>query len=138
MAINWTDHNSRRTTMPFILNRRLFTDKTQTKILEDGDPAAAFLIGGEGTTLPDDIVKKYKLDESHRLKEEEVKTETADGAEKALTEADGVEEDDAQEAEEVDLESMSKAELQVYADEQGVEYKTSWSKQQIIEALQAE
>jgi hypothetical protein len=63
------------------LNRRLFTDATQTKVLEDGDPAASFLIGGRGTAIYDDQAKKYGLDESHRLKEgEEVEDEVADDA----------------------------------------------------------
>lgn len=112
--------------MSFILNRRLFTDATQTQILEDGDPAAAFLIGGRGTALYDDVAKKYGLDDSHRLKEDEPQAVEAKGAE-VETEEDA----DA----EVDLESMTKAELLAFAKEYGYEVKANWSKPQILEVL---
>jgi hypothetical protein len=56
---------------PFILNRPLYTDETKTKVLEEGDPEAAFVIGGKGSTVPPDEVEKYGLDESHRLIEED-------------------------------------------------------------------
>jgi hypothetical protein len=54
----------------FILNRPLYTDKGKTQVLEEGDPKAAFVIGGKGSTVSDDDVEKYKLDDSHREQEE--------------------------------------------------------------------
>jgi hypothetical protein len=55
----------------FKLNRALYTDKEKTLVLEEDDPRAAFVIGGKGSVVSEEDVKKYKLDDSHKLKEEE-------------------------------------------------------------------
>ena len=56
---------------PFRLNRPLYTDKSKTLVLEEGDPKAAFVIGGAGSPVDDVDVEKYGLDESHQYVEEE-------------------------------------------------------------------
>lgn len=55
----------------FKLNRPLSTDKTKTLVLEESDPRAAFVIGGKGSIVSDADVKKYGLDDSHQLVEED-------------------------------------------------------------------
>lgn len=40
------------------LDRRLWLNADRTKVVEDGDPEAAFLLGNEGTEIPDDEAKR--------------------------------------------------------------------------------
>lgn len=48
--------------MPIILDRPLYLDAAKSKIVEAGDPAARFLLGGKGSTISDEDVKFYGLD----------------------------------------------------------------------------
>ena len=55
----------------FIANRNLYLDRDKKRVLEEGDADARFVFVGEGGTIPDDDVAKYKLDDSYRLQSEE-------------------------------------------------------------------
>lgn len=46
--------------MPYKSDRRLFLDR-DGKVVEDGDPTAAFLLVGEGGELEDAIAQQYGL-----------------------------------------------------------------------------
>lgn len=46
--------------MPYKSDRRLFLDR-DGKVVEDGDPTAAFLLVGAGGELDDDIAQQYGL-----------------------------------------------------------------------------
>lgn len=48
--------------MPIILDRPLYLDAAKSKIVEAGDPAARYLLGGKGSTISDEDVKFYGLD----------------------------------------------------------------------------
>lgn len=41
-------------------DRRVFLDATKSKLVEDGDPKAAFLLAAEGAAVPDEFVSLYK------------------------------------------------------------------------------
>lgn len=79
------------------LNRALYTDKDKTLVLEEGDPKAAFVIGGEGSTVDAADVEKYGLDESHFISEEKPTDEDDD---KPADAAADVEEDETDEEDE--------------------------------------
>ena len=43
-------------------DRRLWLDATETRVVEDGDPDAAFLLaGGDGKVIPEDEVERLGL-----------------------------------------------------------------------------
>lgn len=46
---------------PLIADRRLYTDATQTIVLEEGDGRAAFVLCGPGSTIPSVTVKRLGL-----------------------------------------------------------------------------
>lgn len=122
---------------PFILNRALYTDASRSLVLEEGDARAAFVIGGAGSTIyPEDVIR-FGLDDSHRLVEpayedavEAFKVES--GEEPGLVDTTGEAEAD------VDLDSLTKAELIALAETRGVEIKSGWTKAEIIAALESE
>lgn len=41
-----------------LLDRKLWLTEDRAKVVEDGDPNAAFLLGNEGTEVPDDEAKR--------------------------------------------------------------------------------
>jgi hypothetical protein len=46
--------------MAYVSDRRLYLTRDD-KVVEEGDPTAAFLLVGEGCELPDDIAAQYGL-----------------------------------------------------------------------------
>lgn len=57
---------------PFIADRYLYLNADKTKVVEEGDPAARFVLAGPGSTIPDDEVKKYGLDKVKKKAAKEV------------------------------------------------------------------
>lgn len=49
--------------MPFTSDRRIWLTADKSKVVEDGDPAAAFLLVGEGGQLSDEEAEQYGLTE---------------------------------------------------------------------------
>ena len=47
--------------MGFTLDRRLWLTADQSRVVEDGDPAAAFLLGSAGKRVTDEVAKRYGL-----------------------------------------------------------------------------
>lgn len=43
------------------LDRKLWLTADRDKVVEDGDPEAAFLLGAEGATVPDDEAERLGL-----------------------------------------------------------------------------
>jgi hypothetical protein len=73
MSVDWTTRDQKREASvmaAFILNRPLYTDSEKKLVLEAGDSRAAFVIGGKGTPVDAEDVKRYGLDDSHRLADE--------------------------------------------------------------------
>lgn len=121
--------------MSFKLNRRLYTDSSKTLVLEEGDERAAFVIGGPGSPVTDEDVKRYKLDDSHRLKEEaEGETEEAKAESPAALAAEPEVE---VKADSSDLEALTVAQLKEVAAAEGVELTGASRKDDIISAIKA-
>jgi len=139
----------------FTLNRKLYTDSEKKMVLEEGDPRAAFVIGGKGSPVTDDDVKHYGLDDSHRLSEDEEAsmedaqaktrkatgdaTAPAAGADSAPDEPEGDGEgkgagDEAGASD--DLESLKVAELKELAEKEGVDLTGITLKADIIAAIE--
>lgn len=49
--------------MPITLDRFLYLDADKKKIVEEGDPAARFTLGGPGSVISDEDAKLYGLEE---------------------------------------------------------------------------
>ena len=49
------------TTMAFTSDRRLWLNADRSAVVEDGDPAAAYLLVGEGGEVPTAVVRQYGL-----------------------------------------------------------------------------
>lgn len=47
--------------MAYISDRRLWLNRDKSAVVEDGDPAAAFLLVGEGCELDEDTAATYGL-----------------------------------------------------------------------------
>lgn len=63
-----------------VADRRIYLDETETKLVEHGDPAAAYLLVGEGCEVHPNDVKKFGIREKNGVltwgeAEEEVETE---------------------------------------------------------------
>lgn len=43
------------------LDRKLWLTADKDRVVEDGDPAAAFLLGNEGTTVPNDEAERLGI-----------------------------------------------------------------------------
>jgi hypothetical protein len=52
-----------------VLNRRLYLNSDKTKVVEEGDTDAAFVFGGEGSTVSAEDVEKYKIPKRYFVKE---------------------------------------------------------------------
>lgn len=57
---------------PFIADRYLYLNADKTKVIEEGDPAARFVLAGPGSTIPDEDVKRYGLDKEKKKQAKEV------------------------------------------------------------------
>lgn len=66
----------------YTLERRLFLNADKTKVVEQGDPEARFVLGGEGSQIPNEDAVKYGL-----LPAKEAVKDTVPGEAKAVTEA---------------------------------------------------
>lgn len=51
------------------LDRKLWLTADREKVVEDGDPKAAFLLGNEGAEVPDDEAKRLGLTGSKKAAE---------------------------------------------------------------------
>lgn len=49
-----------------IADRRLWLDATRERVVEDGDPEAAFLLCSPGDELADELVERYGLKERRK------------------------------------------------------------------------
>jgi hypothetical protein len=48
--------------MPYVLDRSLYLNADKNKVLEEGDPAARYVLGVAGSTVSDEDAKLYGLD----------------------------------------------------------------------------
>lgn len=56
--------------MPYILDRSLYLDVTKTKVVEENDPAARYVLGVKGSVINDADAKAYGLDKVKGVKRE--------------------------------------------------------------------
>lgn len=56
-----------------IADRRLWLDAARERVVEDGDPEAAFLLAAPGDELPADVVERYGLREAKEKRKPEDK-----------------------------------------------------------------
>lgn len=49
--------------MAITLDRPLYLNADKTKIVEEGDPASRFVLGGVGSEISDELAKQYGLEE---------------------------------------------------------------------------
>lgn len=56
--------------MPYILDRSLYLDVTKTKVVEENDPAARYVLGVKGSVINDADAKAYGLDKVKGMKRE--------------------------------------------------------------------
>jgi hypothetical protein len=75
----------------FVLNRTLHLD-AEGKVVEENDPAGKKVLGGKGSSIPEDEAKQYGLDDSYRegyvapKEEPKEKAEQKEKADKPKTE----------------------------------------------------
>lgn len=58
-----------------VADRRMYLDKTKQRIVEEGDPEAAYLFASVGDELSNDVVDKYGLRPLHEARPYEVKAD---------------------------------------------------------------
>jgi hypothetical protein len=94
----------------FVLGRHLYLNEAKDKVVEEGDPEARFVLGGPGSTIEEDEVKRLGL------------TQAKHGGEAPQ--------------EEEDLSSHTVAELKEIAEEKGVDLSGVRLKDEIVAAIE--
>jgi hypothetical protein len=64
--------------MPYVLDRNLYLNADKNKVLEEGDPAARYVLGVAGSTVSDEDAKLYGLDKVKGAAKMRGETEKAD------------------------------------------------------------
>lgn len=100
--------------MAYISDRRLYLNADKSRVVEEGDPDASFLLVGEGGQLPDDEALQWGLKSSGKTEDKAV----------------------AGPAEDKSLDGMTKDELIAEAEARGVEVAKSWTKDEIRSAIE--
>jgi hypothetical protein len=95
----------------FVLGRHLYLNEAKDKVVEEGDPEARFVLGGPGSTIEEDEVKRLGL------------TQAKHGGEAPQ--------------EEEDLSSHTVAELKEIAEEKGVDLAGARLKDEIVAAIES-
>ena len=116
-----------------IAGKTVYVNKEGQPVEEDSEDAA-FLVARKGAAVHQHELDKYGLKmEDVEGEEEDTRTEEEKAAESETENADV----DAGDEKNGDYESMKKDELVALAEERGVEVKSSMTKAEIIEALEA-
>jgi hypothetical protein len=78
MPVGWRDEHylrRKRAMAKNVYSRRLYLNADKTKVLEEGDEGAAYLLGGAGSPVAEEDVEKYGLTTKHFREADEAPAE---------------------------------------------------------------